>query len=143
MSILLILLSPGPGYHNSTCTCQSLIVCTNVKLNFQFVGRPIVNHYEGHNPVIRSPIEVHEHLMESLISFQIDWAPPQVAYGVGFGRTWYGWKDNFKMLPMAPVSGPNSSGVDTNRARNLTPSFGSGAATPSFSLWALYRVGAH
>ena len=31
----------------STCTCQSLIVGTNVKLNFQFVDRPIVNHCEG------------------------------------------------------------------------------------------------
>ena len=31
----------------STCTCQSLIVDTNVKLNFRFVGRPIVNHCEG------------------------------------------------------------------------------------------------
>ena len=33
----------------STCTCQSLIVGTNVKLNFRFVCRPIVNHCEGHN----------------------------------------------------------------------------------------------
>ena len=24
----------------------------------------------------------------------------QFAYGVGFGRTWYGWKDNLKTLPM-------------------------------------------
>ena len=50
----------------STCTCQSLIVGTNVKLNFRFAGRPIVNHCEGHNSVIRSAIEVHELLMESL-----------------------------------------------------------------------------
>ena len=49
-----------------TCTCQSLIVGTNVKLNFRFVGRPIVNHCEGHNSVIRSAIEVHELLIESL-----------------------------------------------------------------------------
>ena len=33
----------------STCTCQSLIVDTNVKLNFWFVGRLIVNHCEHHN----------------------------------------------------------------------------------------------
>ena len=46
----------------------------------------------------------------------------QVAYEVGFGRSLYGWKDNFKTLQMAPLSG---------------------AATPSFGLWALYRVGAH
>ena len=49
----------------STCTCQSLIVGPNVKLNFRFAGRPIVNHCEGHNSVIRSAIEVHELLMES------------------------------------------------------------------------------
>ena len=50
----------------STCTCQSLIVGTNVKLNFRFVCRPIVNHCEGHNSVIRSVIEVHDLLMERL-----------------------------------------------------------------------------
>ena len=50
----------------STCTCQSLIVDTNVKLNFRFVGRPIMNHCEGHNSVIRSAIELHGLLMESL-----------------------------------------------------------------------------
>jgi hypothetical protein len=50
----------------STCTCQSLIVGTNVKLKFWFVGRLIVNHCEHHNSVIRSAIEVHELLMESL-----------------------------------------------------------------------------
>jgi len=50
----------------STCTCHYLIVGTNVKLNFRFVGRPIVNHCEGHNSVIRSAIEVHELLMEIL-----------------------------------------------------------------------------
>ena len=56
------------GYNSlgSTCTCQSLIVGTNVKLNFWFVGRLIVNHCEHHNSVIRSAIEVHELLMESL-----------------------------------------------------------------------------
>ena len=27
----------------------------------------------------------------------------QVAYGVGFGHYLYGWKDNFKTLPMALV----------------------------------------
>ena len=27
----------------------------------------------------------------------------QVAYGVRFGRSLYGWKDNFKALPMALV----------------------------------------
>ena len=44
----------------STCTCQYLIVGTNVKLNFRFVGRLTVNHCDGHNSVIRSAIEVHE-----------------------------------------------------------------------------------
>ena len=42
----------------------------------------------------------------------------QVAYGVRFERSLYGWKDNFKELPMAPVSGPNSFGVDGNRRNN-------------------------
>ena len=50
----------------STFTCHYLIVGTNVKLNFRFAGRPIMNHCEGHNSVIRSAIELHELLMESL-----------------------------------------------------------------------------
>jgi hypothetical protein len=51
-----------------------------------------------------------------------------VAYGVGFGCSLYGWKDNFKKLPMEPVSRPNSSGVDRNRLHNLTSRICSGAA---------------
>jgi hypothetical protein len=51
-----------------------------------------------------------------------------VAYGVGFGCYLYGWKDNFKKLPMEPVSGPNSSGVDGNRLHKLTSRICSGAA---------------
>jgi hypothetical protein len=51
-----------------------------------------------------------------------------VAYGVGFGCYLYRWKDNFKKLPMEPVSGPNSSGVDGNRLHNLTSRSCSGAA---------------
>ena len=58
----------------STCTCQSLIVGPNVKLNFRFAGRPIVNHCEGHNSVIRSAIEV----------FQIDLVPCQYLVGKVF-----------------------------------------------------------
>jgi len=50
----------------STFTWHYLIVGTNVNLNFRFVGRPIVNHCECHNSVIRSAIEVHELLMERL-----------------------------------------------------------------------------
>jgi hypothetical protein len=56
------------------------------------------------------------------------------AYGVGFGCSLYGWKDNFKKLPMAPVSGPNSSGVDRNHLHKLTSRICSGAGTPSFGL---------
>jgi hypothetical protein len=52
----------------------------------------------------------------------------QVSYGVRFGCSLYGWKDNFKKLPMEPVSGPNSSGVDRNRLHNLTSRICSGAA---------------
>jgi hypothetical protein len=33
----------------------------------------------------------------------------QVAYGVGFGRSIYGWMQNFIELPMAPVSCQKSS----------------------------------
>jgi hypothetical protein len=35
-------------------------------------------------------------------------------YGVHFRRSLYGWKGNFKELPMALVSGPNSLGVNRN-----------------------------
>jgi hypothetical protein len=58
----------------------------------------------------------------------------QVAYGVGFGRSLYGWKDNFEELPMAPVSGPNSSRIHRNYLNKLTSRICSGAATPSFGL---------
>jgi hypothetical protein len=58
----------------------------------------------------------------------------QVAYGVGFGRSFYGWKDNFEELPMTPVSGPNSSRIDGNCLNKLTSRICSGAATPSFGL---------
>jgi hypothetical protein len=63
------------GYSSlgSTYTCRYLNVDTNVsqsastsKLNFRFVGSPIVLHWEGHNSSIRSAIEVNEHLMKSL-----------------------------------------------------------------------------
>ena len=49
-----------------TCTCQSLIIDTDIKLNFRFVGRLIVDHCKRHNLVIRSAIEVHELLIEIL-----------------------------------------------------------------------------
>jgi hypothetical protein len=58
---------------DSTCTCRYLNVGTNVsqsaspsKLNFRFVGSPIVLHWEGHNSSIRSVIEVNEHSIEIL-----------------------------------------------------------------------------
>jgi hypothetical protein len=50
-----------------------------------------------------------------------------VTYGVGFGCSLYGWKDNFKKLPMEPVSDPNSSVVDRNRLHKLTSRICSGA----------------
>jgi hypothetical protein len=58
----------------------------------------------------------------------------QVAYGVGFGRSLYGWKDNFEELPMAPVSGPNSSRIDENCLKKFTSRICYGAATPFFGL---------
>jgi hypothetical protein len=57
-----------------------------------------------------------------------------VAYGVGFGCSLYGWKDNFKKLPMEPISGPNASGVNGNRLHKLTSRICSSAAAPSFGL---------
>ena len=65
-----------------------------------------------------------------------------VAYGLGFGRSLYGWKDNFKTLPMALVSGPNSSGVNGNHPRNLTSRICPGAASLFLGRWSVYRVGA-
>jgi hypothetical protein len=62
----------------------------------------------------------------------------QVAYEVGFGRSLYGWKDNFEELPMAPVSGPNSSRIDKNCLNKLTSRICSGAVMPSFGLWAVH-----
>jgi hypothetical protein len=55
----------------STCTCHYLNVGINVsqsaspsKLNFQFVGSPILLYWEGYNSSIQSAIKVNEHLME-------------------------------------------------------------------------------
>jgi hypothetical protein len=48
------------------------------KVNFRFVGSPIVLHWEGYNSSIWSAIEVNEHLM---IIFQIDLVPPQYHIG--------------------------------------------------------------
>jgi hypothetical protein len=58
----------------------------------------------------------------------------QVAIGVGFGSSLYGWKDNFEELPMEPVSGPNSSRIHGNYLNKLMSRICSGAATPSFGL---------
>jgi hypothetical protein len=63
------------GYNSlgSTCICHYLNVGTNAsqsgspsKLNFRFIGSPIVLHWKGHNSSIRSAIEVNRHLMERL-----------------------------------------------------------------------------
>jgi hypothetical protein len=65
------------GYNSlgSTCTCHYLNVVTNMsqsaspsKLNFRFVGSPIVLYWKGHNSSIWSAIDVNEHLMESLFN---------------------------------------------------------------------------
>ena len=58
----------------------------------------------------------------------------QVAHGVYFRRSLYRWKDNFKELPMALVSGPNSLGVNRNSRNNVTSRICQGAAPPSFGL---------
>jgi hypothetical protein len=63
------------GYNSlgSTYTCHYLNAGTNVsqsaspsKLNFRFVGSPIVLHWEGDNSSIQSAIEVNEQLIKSL-----------------------------------------------------------------------------
>ena len=58
----------------------------------------------------------------------------QDTYEDRFGRSLYGWKDNFKELPMAPVLGPNSFEVNGNCWNNRTSRIYHGAATPSFGL---------
>ena len=58
----------------------------------------------------------------------------QVVYGARFGRSLYGWKDNFKKLPMEAVSGQNSLGVNGNHQNNITSRICQGAAPPSFGL---------
>ena len=60
----------------------------------------------------------------------------QAAYGVYFGCSLYGWKDNFKEFPMAPVLGPNSFGLDGNHQNNRTSRICHGVAAPSFGLLA-------
>ena len=55
-------------------------------------------------------------------------------YLVHIGCSSYGWKENFKELPIAPVSGPNSLGVDGNRQNKGTYRICDSAATPSFGL---------
>jgi hypothetical protein len=54
----------------------------------------------------------------------------QVAYGVGFGRSLYGWNQNFIELPMALVPPQNSIQVVQNRRNKMTSTISLGAATP-------------
>jgi hypothetical protein len=60
----------------------------------------------------------------------------QVAYGVGFGRSIYGWKQNFIELPMAPVSCQNSFRVNGNRRNKLTSRICQSAAS---TVWLGFR----
>jgi hypothetical protein len=53
----------------------------------------------------------------------------QVAYGVGFGGSLYGWKQNFIELPMALVSCQNSFRVHGNRRNKLTSRIWQSAAS--------------
>jgi hypothetical protein len=52
----------------------------------------------------------------------------QVAYGVGFERSIYGWKQNFIKIPMALVSCPNSSWINGNLRNKLTSRICQGAS---------------
>jgi hypothetical protein len=67
----------------------------------------------------------------------------QVAYGLYFWCSLYGWTDNFITLPMALASGPSSFGVDRYCPNKLTSRICPDAAMLFFGLWALYHVGAH
>jgi hypothetical protein len=53
-------------------------------------------------------------------------------YGVGFGRSIYGWNQNFIDLPMAPVPPQNSFWVDGNRRHKWASRIWQGALPPSF-----------
>jgi hypothetical protein len=75
-----------------------------------------------------NPVRVPEVEAKSNSSSSPVWSPravhnktdAQVSYKVGFGRSIYGWKQNFIELPMAPVSCQNSSRVNGNRRNKLT-----------------------
>jgi hypothetical protein len=54
----------------------------------------------------------------------------QVTYGVGFGRSLYGWNQNFIELPMALVPPQNSIQVVLNRRNKMTSIIYLGATTP-------------
>jgi hypothetical protein len=60
----------------------------------------------------------------------------QVPYKVSFGRSIYGWKNNFIELPMAPVSSQNSSRVNGNLQNKLTSRICQGTAPTPFGLLA-------
>ena len=61
------------------------------------------------------------------VRFEID---AQDAYGLGFGRYLYGWKDNDETFPVPPVPLPNSSRVIRNRPNKLGDRNYFGAAPP-------------
>ena len=58
----------------------------------------------------------------------------KAAYRVRFGRSLYGWKDNFKELPMALASDPNSLEVNGNHQNNVASRIYQGAMPPSYGL---------
>jgi hypothetical protein len=60
----------------------------------------------------------------------------QVAYGVGFERSIYGWKHNFIGLPMEPVSCHNFIEVNRNHRKKWTSRICQGAAPIPFGLLA-------
>jgi hypothetical protein len=60
----------------------------------------------------------------------------QVIYEVGFGRSLYGWKQNFITLPMELVWGPNSSRVNKNHQKKWTSRISQGTTPIHFGLLA-------
>ena len=90
---------------------------------------------EAQNNSNSSPSRSPESISESRSSPHQKQHPGRI-HGVRFRCSLYGWKDNFKKLPMALVCGPKSLGVDRNRWNNWTSRICQVAATPSFGLLA-------
>jgi hypothetical protein len=88
------------------------------------------------------PVQVPEVKAKSNLSSDLVRSPgavrnktdARVPYGVGFGRSIYGWKHNFIELPMAPVSYQTSSLINGNLQNKLMSRICKGVAQIPFGL---------